>query len=122
MQAVGVEAELRPIILVPLFGLGMVGLAVARLTLGPGPGWPWLAVAVGATGAGIAVWGVNLLRRAKAARPGVSWWGLLRGQLAALVLAVALAPVVNVVPQGERDELMRTLREWFELVHVARGH
>jgi hypothetical protein len=42
--------------------------------------------------------------------------------VAALVLAAALLPVMNVVPQGERDEFMRAAREWFELVHVARGH
>jgi hypothetical protein len=100
----------------------MVGLAVARLVSGPGPGGPGRAAAVGASGVALAAWGVGRLRRAKAARPGVSWWGLLRGQVAALGVAAALLPATAAVPQAERDDRLRAAREWFELVHAARAH
>jgi hypothetical protein len=120
----GTEPQPRLGILVALTGLGLVGLAVARLIIGPGPGpgGPVFAVSVGLTGAVMVLWGVRRLRRAKAARPGVSWWGLLRGELAVFAVAAALLPAGAAVPQGERDELMRAAREWFELVHAARGH
>ena len=116
-----VEGQSCPSVLVPLTGLGMVGLAIARLGIGPGPGGPWLALPVGVAGAGLAAWGVGRLRRAKAASPSVSWWGLLRGQVATLAIAAALLPVGTAIPKGQQDEFLRTAREWFELVHAARG-
>jgi len=121
---VEVKTQPRLGILVSLTGVGLIGLAVARLVIGPGPGpgGPLLAVTVGATGAVLTLWGAGRLRRAKAARPGVSWWRLLRGELATFAVAAALLPAGAAIPQGERDGFMRAAREWFELIHVARGH
>ena len=118
------EPQPRLGILVALTGVGLVGLGVARLVIGPGPGpgGPVFAVTVGATGAVMVLWGVRRLRRAKAARPGVSWWGLLRSELAVFAVAAALLPAGAAVPQGTRDEFVQVAREWFELIHVARGH
>ena len=100
-----------------------IGSAIGLLIgPGPGPGGPGLAVSVGVTGAVLVLWGVGRLRRAKAAHPGVSWWGLLRGELALFTVAAALLPAGSAVPQGERDGLLRAAREWFELIHAARGH
>jgi hypothetical protein len=121
---VGVEAQHRPGVVVPATGVLMVGLSGARLLAGPGPGpgGPWFAVAVGAAGAGLAVWGFARLRRARAARPDRSWWGLLRVELVALGVAAVWLPVWAALPANQRDGLMRSFREAFELVHVARGH
>jgi hypothetical protein len=120
----GAEPKPRLGILVALTGVGLVGLGVARLLIGPGPGpgGPVLAVSVGVTGAVMVLWGFWRLRRAKAARPGMSWWGLLRGELAVFAVAAALLPAGAAVPQGVRDDFVQVAREWFELIHVARGH
>lgn len=119
-----VKPQPRLGILVALTGLGLVGLAVARLVIGPGPGPGGLgiAVSVGVTGAVMVLWGVWRLRRAKAARPGMSWWGLLRGELAVFAVAAALLPAGAALPQGARDDFVQAAREWFELIHAARGH
>ncbi|HKB02685.1 MAG TPA: hypothetical protein VKD90_10725 [Gemmataceae bacterium] len=102
----------------------MVGLAAARLLAGPGPGpaGPWFAVAVGAAGAGLALWGFARLRRARAVRADWSWWGLLRTELVALGIATVWLTVWVALPAEQRDALVRSMREAFELVHVARGH
>jgi hypothetical protein len=101
----------------------MMGLAAARLATGPGagPAGPWFAVAIGAAGAGLALWGFARLRRARAARPDLSWWGYLRAELVALGLAAALLPGWAALPPGQRDGVVQATREWFELVHVSRG-
>ena len=116
-----VEVLPRPGVVLPATGLAIVGLAVARLVAGPGPGGPGAAVAIGVAGAGLALWGLARLRRARAARPDLSWWGFLRGELVALVLAAVLLPAWTAVPQQQRDGFVQAAREWFELIHVARG-
>ena len=119
----GVEAQHSPGVVVPATGVLMVGLSAARLLTGPGPGpgGPWFAVAVGAAGAGLAAWGLARLRRARAARPDRSWWGLLRADLVALGVAAVWLPAWAALPAEQRNGLVRSAREALELVHVARG-
>ena len=119
----GVEAQPHPDIVLPATGVIMFGLSTAWLLAGPGPGpgGPWFAVAVGAAGTGLAAWGFARLRRARAARPDRSWWGLLRAELVALGLAAVWLPAWAAFPAGQRDGMMRAAREAFELAHVARG-
>ena len=122
--AVTVEARPRPGLLIPLTGVGMIGLALARLVSGPVPAasGPWAAAPAGIAGVVLTLWGIRRLRRAKAARSGVSWWGLVKREVATLGVAAALLPAAVAVPQAERDEFVQVAREWFELIHVARGH
>jgi hypothetical protein len=121
---VGKGAPHRASVVLPAFGVVMVGLSAARLLAGLGPGrsGPWLAVAVGGAGAGLAVWGFTRLRRARAAHPDRSWWGLLRAELVALGLAAVWLPIWTALPAEQRDGLVQSVREGFELVHVAGGH
>ena len=120
----GAEARPRPCVVVPAAGVALVGLAAARLATGPGPGpGPlWFAVAVGAAGAGLAVWGIARLRRARAARPDLTWWGFLRAELVTLGVGAVWVSVWLALPADRRDGLARFVREVFELIHVARGH
>lgn len=120
----GAEAQPRASVLVPLTGLAMVGLSAVRLMTGPGPGpaGPWFAVAVAVAGSRLAVWGFARFRRARAARPDVSWWRLLRAELVAVGVAAVWLPVWVALPADRRDGLVQTAREAFELVHIARGH
>jgi hypothetical protein len=119
----GVEAEARAGVVLPATGVAMVGLAAARLLAGPGPGpgGPEFAIGIGVTGAGLAVWGFARLRRARAARPDLSWCGLLRAELVALGVAAVWLPVWVSLPEEHRDALFRFAREALELVHIARG-
>jgi hypothetical protein len=121
---VGVEAQHRPGVVVPATGVLMVGLSAARLLVGPGagPAGPWFAVAVGTAGAALAVWGFARLCRARVARPNRSWWRLLRTDLVALGVAAVWLAVWAALSAEQRDGLVRSVREAFELVHVARGH
>ena len=119
----GVVAQPNPGVIIPVTGVLMVGLSTARLLAGPGPGigGAWFAIAVGAVGAGLAVWGFARLRRAQAARPDRSWWGVLRTDLISFgVAAVCLYGWTNLSAE-QRDGVVRTIREVFELIHVARG-
>ena len=117
----GLEAQSRPDIVVPLTGVLMLGLAAARLTTGPGPGGPWFAIAVGAAGMGLSLWGFARLRRARAARSDVSWCRLLRAELVAFGVVAIWLPVWASLPEEYRDALLQFAQEAFELVTIARG-
>jgi hypothetical protein len=124
VTAVEGEARSRPGF-VPL-ACGVLGMVQAAAVLATGqdlgPGRRWLAVAFGAAGAGLATWGWARLRKARVARPDLSWWAFLRGELIAVGVAAVAIPAWLALPQERRDWLMRAALDLFELLHVARGH
>ena len=121
---VGMLTELPAVVFVPATGLIMLGLAVARLVAGPGPGMcgPWFAVAIGIAGTGLAAWGFGRLRRLRAACPHRPWRELTRADLAAVGIVAVWLSVWSSLTAEQREEAMRSVRDAFELVHVARGH
>jgi hypothetical protein len=123
-EAVVGESQPRPGFVPLASGVYVLVQAAAVLATGQdlGPGRRWLAVAYGAAGAGLATWGTARLRRARAARPDLSWWAFLRGELIAVGVATVAIPAWLALSQERRDWLMRVARDLFELVQVARGH
>jgi hypothetical protein len=121
---VGVEAPPRADIVVPAIGVAMLGLSAAQVAAGPGrwPGGPEYAVAVCAAGVGLALVCFAQLRRARAANPGQSWWRLLLDELVPLGVAAVWLSVWLAIPAESRDAILRSAREAFELIHLARGH
>ncbi len=67
-------------------GAVFLGLSAARLgsAWAPGPGWPLYELGSCAAGAVLGWWGWCRLRRAKAARPDLSWREFLRADLIGL--------------------------------------
>jgi high-affinity Fe2+/Pb2+ permease len=113
----------RPGVVFMVCGALFLGLSVARLAINwaPGPGWPWFELGNGVVAAALLLWGWSRLRRAKAARPDLSWWQFLHGDLIGLGLAVVLLSIVAALSPEQRNSLMNSLLEIVNLISMAKG-
>jgi hypothetical protein len=76
---------------------------------------------IAAVGTGLALWGGSRLRRAKADLPDLTWIQFLRDDLMSLGIALGSTAVFLAQPPEQRDGLMRSVREFIDLWHLARG-
>jgi hypothetical protein len=117
--------EFRPRPGAGLIGAGAVilGLSAARVATGWAPSRELLlfVAASWAGGGALVLWGWSRLRRAKAARPDLSWPQFLRGDLIGLGVVAALIGIVAVMPRELHEALTRSLNEVAHQLHMARG-
>jgi hypothetical protein len=71
--------------------------------------------------AALGLWGWSRLRRAKGGRPDLSWPRFLHDELIGLGIAAVLLAVFAALPPEQRAGLVRSLREFAELLSLARG-
>jgi hypothetical protein len=104
-------------------GALVVVLSVVRVATGWAAGPPRLLPEFTSCvlGTALGLWGWSRLRRAKAGRPDLSWRQFLRRDLITLGIAAALIAGFAALTPAQRDELLRTLREYAELLSIARG-
>jgi hypothetical protein len=117
------DLELRPGIALILFGAVNIVLSIVRCVTGgvAEPHRVWFELANWVISLAVASWGWSRLRGAKASRPDLSWWEFLGTDLPALGM-VALSMVAWVAMSGEqRESLIRTFREFIDMVSIARG-
>jgi hypothetical protein len=117
------DPEFRPGMVLLVCGVVVVGLSLPRVATGgaPGPGWFPVVFSNLAVGAGLGLWGWSRLRRAKAARPDLTWWQFLYADLIGLGLGAVLMAGFAAMPPEQRDGLVRSLQEFIDVVSAARG-
>jgi hypothetical protein len=105
------------------FGATLLALSTVRIATGgeAGPRLLLFAAATWAAGAALVLWGWFRLQAAKAACPDLSWPKFLRDDLIALGIVVVLLGALAATPPTTRDDLTRSLLEFFHRLHVARG-
>jgi len=104
-------------------GAIFLGLSVARLAINwaPGPGWPWFELFNGVVATALLLWGWSRLRRARAARPDLSWWQFLQGDLIGFVIGLVLLSIVAALSPEQRNSLMNGLLELAHLISMSKG-
>jgi hypothetical protein len=122
-SAVNGGSKLRPGVSLIAFGAMVIGLSAARVATAwdPGPGRALFEVGSCAAGAAVGVWGWVRLRRARAARPDLSWRQFLQADLIGLGIVAGLLAALMAMPADRREGLARSLRELVELTGAARG-
>jgi hypothetical protein len=104
-------------------GALFIALSAERVATGWAPGtrgllFEFVSCAVGAA---LGLWGWSRLRRAKANRPDLTWWQFLHDDLIGLGIVVVLLAVFVALSAEQRDGLLRSLREFVDLISIARG-
>jgi hypothetical protein len=106
-----------------MFGALVVALSAVRVATdgAPGAGRALFEVVPCAVGAGVGLWGWSRLRRAKAARPDLSWRRFLQADLIGLAIVAVLLAALLAMPADQREGLWRSFRELIDLMSAARG-
>jgi hypothetical protein len=117
------DLELRPGLVLILFGAANIVLSIGRC----GTGWVteprrvWFELANWAISLALAAWGWSRLRRAEASRLDLSWREYLGTDLPALGVVVTCIVALAAMSGEQRDSLIRSLREFTDMVSLARG-
>jgi hypothetical protein len=120
---VRIDAGLRPGVGFIAYGAVFIALAVERVATNWTTGPRSLVFEFGsyAVGSALGLWGWSRLRRAKANRPDLTWWQFLHNDLIGLGIGVVLIAGFLALSPEQRDGLVRSLREFADLVSIARG-
>ena len=114
---------LRPGVGLITFGAMVTGLSAARVATAWVPGPERILFEIGhcALGVGVGLWGWSRLRRAKEARPDLSWRKFLQADVIGLGVVAAVLAAFMSMPAERREGLVRSLQELVELMSAARG-
>ena len=75
----------------------------------------------GVIGVALLMWGWSRLRRAKAARPDLSWWQYLHVELIAVAILLVWLPIFAAMSAEQRKSLVDWLLELAQLIQMAKG-
>ncbi len=117
------EREMRPGTALIACGAGVIGLSLGRCVAGgvAGPSRVVFELTNLAIGLACASAGWWRLSRAKAGRPDLSWRKFIGTDLLALGVVATYLLAVSRMSSEQRESVMQSLREFLDLVHLARG-
>jgi hypothetical protein len=72
-------------------------------------------------GAALVIWGRFRLQRAKAERTDLTWWQYLRSDIIMLGIAALLIGGFMAMPHTAREELIRTITDFYNQLGIAKG-
>jgi hypothetical protein len=113
----------RPGLVCLCYGAVLLGLSAVRLATGddPGPGRLGFELVNSAVGTGLILWGWSRLRRARAARPNLTWCQFLYDDWIVFGVMVLLLTGWLAMTPEQRDALGKSLLKLAELYSMVRG-
>jgi hypothetical protein len=117
------EYKLRPGVVLITWGTILIGHLFVAVSVDKPPQSRFILVECLflLVAAGVCWWGWHRLREAKASHPELSWWRFLRSDLICLGLIAAFLAVFAAMSKEQRDDLARSMREFYDLIEAGRG-